>query len=239
MKNDKNPLGDRSRYLNPYTDFGFKKIFGEEECKELLISFLNSVIIQGSDPIVEVAYQQGVTLEERPEASNAVFEVCCRRKSGSGLFLLMQNASHPFVKDRSVLFLADVIRRMPLPRAPWDLRLQEVCLVAFMNYSFPGETAAGDYFHDIRLMEVSGDRVFYQKLKLIYLEMPRFDKRLGELWSMRDKWLYVLKNLPYLAEPPKALRGKVFELLFERADMTLCSEEELRAYRRSLMASWK
>ena len=152
---------------------------------------------------------------------------------------MMQNACHSFVKDRSVLYLSDGIRRLPEPRAPWDVRLQEVCLVAFMNYSFPDEGGPGDFFHEIRLMEVTRGRVFYEKLRLIYLEMPRFEKGLGELWTMRDKWLYVLKNLPYLAEPPKALRGNLFERLFERADLTRLSPEELRAYQRSLMAYWK
>ena len=239
MKNGKNLYADRSRYLNPYTDYGFRKIFGEEESKELLISFLNAVILQGGDPVVEVCYQPELPLQDRPRGSETFFGVRCRRRSGMGFYLLMQNACHSFVKDRSVLYLSDGIRRLPEPRAPWDVRLQEVCLVAFMNYSFPDEGGSGDFFHEIRLMEVTRGRVFYEKLRLIYLEIPRFEKGLGELWTMRDKWLYVLKNLPYLAEPPKALRGKVFERLFERADLTRLSPEELRAYQRSLMAYWK
>ena len=236
VKNDRNPWADRSRYLNPYTDYGFRKIFGEEECKELLISFLNSVIFQGGDPVVELTYQSKAPFPERPRGSEALFEAQCQRRSGNGFFLLMQNARHPFVKDRSVRYLSDGIRRLPEPRAPWDVRLQEVCLVAFMNYAFPDEGGPSDCLHEIKLMEGSRGRVFYEKLKLVYLEMPRFEKRLSELWTMRDKWLYVLKNLPYLAEPPKTLRGPIFERLFERADLTRLNPEELRAYHQSLMA---
>jgi dsDNA-specific endonuclease/ATPase MutS2 len=76
--------------------------------------------------------------------------------------------------------------------------------------------------------------VFYDKLKFIHVELPKFNKTVEELESRFDKWLFLLKHLPDLDNPPPGMDGEVFNLLFEIAELANLSRQEQRAYESSL-----
>lgn len=94
------------------------------------------------------------------------------------------------------------------------------------------QNAYQTYFKDRSLFY----RVFYDKLEFIYVEIAKFNKSLDELETLYDKWLFALKNLYKLNERPKALRDKVFDRLFEEAEIARFTKEELREYEASIMA---
>jgi predicted transposase/invertase (TIGR01784 family) len=77
-------------------------------------------------------------------------------------------------------------------------------------------------------------QVFYEKLKFIYLELPKFQKTINQLSNHFDKWLFLLKHLPDLEEPPLLLQENVFMQLFEVARITNFSQAEREAYESSL-----
>ena len=87
--------------------------------------------------------------------------------------------------------------------------------------------------HEVKLKDQNG-RVFYKKLTFVYLEMPHFTKTEDELETTYDKWLYVLKHLPYLDSKPKALQEKVFDQLFAVAEIAKFTPDEMNAYEQSL-----
>ncbi len=78
------------------------------------------------------------------------------------------------------------------------------------------------------------DKIFYDKLSFIFLEMPKFRKREEDLETMFDKWLYVLKNLPNLEKRLKRLQEKVFESVFKAAEIAKYTKEEAMQYEESL-----
>ena len=78
--------------------------------------------------------------------------------------------------------------------------------------------------------------MFYDKLTFIYLEMPKFTKTEAELSTMFDKWLYAIRNLPSLLERPRALYEKVFQRLFEAAEIAKFDRRERYEYEESLKA---
>ena len=78
--------------------------------------------------------------------------------------------------------------------------------------------------------------MFYHKLDFIYVEIAKFKKTEDELETLYDKWLYVLKNLSRLENRPKALVDKVFDRLFEEAEIARFTPTELREYEDSLKA---
>lgn len=211
----------RCRFINPYTDFGFHRFFGTEKNKELLMSFLSAIVTQPGNPVVEVCYL--------PEVSDAFLNVLCRRKSGESFVVMIQNAHHGFAKDLGV-------RHLFRGASPTFDRRQETCLLALTCQSFHTEQASQRYLHEVRLMSVEDNHVFYKPLKMVFVEMPKFEKRAEELRTMGDKWLFALKNLPFFGEIPKVLKSRVFEQLFEQADMTRFTLEERLAYQRSLTA---
>ena len=79
-------------------------------------------------------------------------------------------------------------------------------------------------------------KIFYDKLEFIYVEIAKFNKSLDELETLYDKWLYALKNLYKLTQRPKELCDKVFDRLFEEAEIAKFTPQEIREYEASKMA---
>ncbi len=214
-------------YVNPYTDFGFKYLFGTELNKDLLISFLNALLPEEQN-ITELTYlsteQFGPTARERKQ----VFDVYCRNQRGERFIVEMQNMTQEFFKDRSVFYATTPIRQQAC-RGDWDFHLNGVYTIAILNFCFDNKDDS--YFHhEVKLMDTHTKEVFYDKLTFIYLEMPKFRKTENELHSMFDKWLFVLKNLARLLERPAALQERIFTRLFEQARIANFSEQKREEY---------
>ena len=187
--------GIRDRYVNPYTDFGFKLLFGTDMNKELLISFLNS-LLHGREVIKDVTYLNAEHLGTQEYDRKAVFDVYCENEQGEKFLVEMQKGEQQFFKDRSVFYSTFPIREQA-KRGNWDYELKAVYTVGILNFVF--EDKDDEYFHhEVKLMDIYTKEVFYDKLTFVYLEMPKFNKREDELVTMFDKWLFVLRNLASL-----------------------------------------
>ena len=106
-------------------------------------------------------------------------------------------------------------------------------MVAVLDFVFD-EDESDKFRYNVKLTDIDTNKVFYDKLTFIYLEMPKFNKGLGELESHFDKWLYALKNMPSLDEVPDSLQEEVFLQLFRTAEIAQFSENEYQAYLDSL-----
>ena len=228
----------RERYINPYTDFGFKKLFGTEMNKDLLISFLNALFNNEDKQIEDVQYLNGENLGDGYGDRRSVFDVYCTASDGSQFIVEMQKAEQTYFKDRSVYYATTPIRQQA-PMGKWDYHLENVYTIGILNFEFPNNEYAPDsYRHEIKLKDVEDHHVFYDKLTFIYLEMPKFNKTEDELETMFDKWMFVLRNLSRLMERPVALQDRVFKKLFEQAEIAKYSVEERRQYEASQKEYW-
>ena len=90
--------------------------------------------------------------------------------------------------------------------------------------------------HHVQLCDTATHKVFYDKLEFIYVEIAKFNKTLGELETLYEKWLYALKNLYKLTQRPKELCDKVFDRLFEEAEIAKFTPQEIREYEASKKA---
>ena len=225
------------RYINPYTDFGFKKLFGTELNKDLLISFLNA-LFKDKLEITDLSYLNSEHLGEIIKDRNAVFDVYCELADGSRIIVEMQKAGQLYFKDRSIYYSTYPIREQG-PKGDWDFRLKDVYTVGILNFTFPdGEYPDDSMIHEIKLKDVEDNHVFYDKLTFVYLEMPKFNKKEDELVTMSDKWLFALSNLARLLERPKALQERIFTRLFEQAEVARFTPEERVEYVASKKAYW-
>ena len=228
----------RERYINPYTDFGFKKLFGTAMNKDLLISFLNALFNDEDKQIEDVQYLNGENLGDGYGDRRSVFDVYCTTSDGSQFIVEMQKAEQTYFKDRSVYYATTPIRQQA-PKGKWDYHLENVYTIGILNFEFPNNEYAPDsYRHEIKLKDVEDHHVFYDKLTFIYLEMPKFNKTEDELETMFDKWMFVLRNLSRLLERPAALQDRVFKKLFEQAEIAKYSVEERRQYEASQKEYW-
>lgn len=222
------------KYINPYTDFGFKKLFGTEMNKDLLISFLNAILGNGDVGITEVSYLNSEHLGDGYGDRRAVFDVYCQTESGAKFIVEMQKGEQRFFKDRSIYYATTPIREQA-PQGRWDYHLEDVYLVGVLDFVFPDEEYPKEiYRHEIKLKDVEDNHVFYDKLTFVYLEMPKFTKTEDELETMADKWMYAIRNLSRLLDRPKALQDRIFKKFFEQAEIARYSAEERRDYEESV-----
>ena len=207
------------RYISLLTDFGFKRIFGTAPNKELLICFLNS-LFDGKQVVKDVKYLNSEHLGEGYADRKAIFDVYCEGENGEKFIVEMQNAYQEFFKDRSLFYSTFPIREQAVKGSEWDFKLTHVYTVALLNFDMKESSFDADAIcHYVKLCDTATHRVFYEKLDFIYVEIAKFEKTEDELVTLYDKWLYVLKNLSTLSNRPKALRDKVFDRLFEEAEI--------------------
>ena len=226
---------DNQRYILPYTDFGFKHLFGSEPNKDLLISFLNA-LLQGEQVITDLTYLNNEHLGATQWERKAIFDVYCQNDKGEYFIVEMQNAYQKFFKDRSVFYSTFPIREQA-KQGDWDFELKAVYIVGLLNFVFDEDKDSTEYFHHhVKLMETTNKKVFYDKLTLIYLELPKFNKTEDELVTMMDKWMYVLKNVSRLLDKPASLQDRVFTRFFEAADIKKFTPEDVLQYEASLKA---
>ena len=224
------------KYISLLTDFGFKRIFGTDLNKDLLISFLNA-LFEGSHVITDVKYLNTEHLGDIHTERKAIFDVYCETENGEKFIVEMQNAFQEFFKDRSQFYSTFPIREQGVKGSDWDFHLNHVYTIALLNFDMHDPAFDRDQLsHTVKLCDTYTHKVFYDKLDFIYVEIAKFDKTVDELSTTFEKWLYVLKNLSRLDNQPQSLRDKVFDRLFTQAEIAKFNPRELREYEDSRKA---
>lgn len=221
----------QERYINPFTDFGFKKLFGSEPNKEFLIDFLNTLLPE-NHKIEDLSYTKNEHLGGSSLDRKAIFDLYCTAKDGSKFIVEIQKAKQNFFKDRSVYYATFPIQEQA-KRGVWDFRLAQVYTVGILDFEFQDGLSSDNVKTVVKLKDEDG-HVFYDKLTFIYLEMPKFEKKEEELESNYDKWLYVFKHLPNLQNRPSKLQERIFERFFRTAEVANFTPEERETYEDSL-----
>ena len=220
------------KYINPFTDFGFKKLFGTELNKDLLIAFLNDVILPESKKIQDLTYKSAEFMGQTESDRKAIFDLYCVSASGERFIVEMQKAKQNYFKDRSVYYASFPIQEQALKK-DWNYKLNEVYTVGILDFVFDSSKQNKEVRHIVKLKD-QNCQIFYDKLTFIYLEMPNFTKSENELETNYDKWLFALKNLPNLENRPIKLKERIFQRLFEAAEIAKYNPEEKIKYEQSV-----
>ena len=223
----------KAKYINPYTDFGFKKLFGEEGSKELLKDFLNE-LLPPKHKIQNLSLKPTERLPAISTERKVIFDIHCISESGSRFIVEMQKAKHNFFKDRAVFYSTFPIKEQA-ERGEWDFQLSPVYCVALLDFTFNKDKKEDEYLSNIQLKNQYCE-VFYDKLTFLFIEMPRFTKTENELKTHFDKWLYFLKNLEDFTEIPEILKEQIFIEGFHKAELASYDENERYLYEESLKA---
>jgi predicted transposase/invertase (TIGR01784 family) len=222
------------RYINPFTDYGFKKLFGEEPNKDLLLDFLNVLLKEEQGEIKDLTYLKSEHLGTTEVDRKAIFDLYCENEKGEKFIVELQKTKQNFFKDRTVYYSTFPIREQA-KRADWNYELKAVYTIAILDFVFDEDkNDPGKFRYDIKLTHTETKEVFYDKLTFIYLEMPKFNKTIEELETRFDKWLYVIRNLNRLDKVPDKLRERVFEKLFETTEIAKFTPDQIRSYEDSL-----
>lgn len=216
-------------YLNSLTDFGFKKLFGEEPHKDLLISFLNTLLPQHHQ-IADLQYTKNEYKVVTPLDRKAIFDLNCMSTTGVRFIVELQKVKQLYFKDRSIYYSTFRIQEQA-QRGGWDYKLAAVYTIGILDFIMDDQQHEVIYHAQLKDQL---NRVFYDKLSFIYLVLPRFNKTPDQLITLQDKWLYVFKHLHELDAIPSALNEEIFHRTFAIAQLSQFSPEERKAYEDSI-----
>ena len=231
------------KYINPFTDFGFKKLFGEEASKKSLMSFLND-LLPITNKITEITFMKNEQLGTLEERRKAVYDIFCKDEKGSQFIVEMQNAKQTYFKDRAVFYSTFPIQNQAI-KGEWDFKLSNVYCVGLLGFKISPSPdikeeviMKTEYLHDVKLKNQKNE-VFYDKLQYIFIEFPHFNKTEKELETNSthlEKWLYFMKNLDTLESIPVILKDEAFAEAFKTAELANMTNIQIEEYESSLKA---
>ncbi len=124
----------KSKYINPFTDFGFKKIFGEEASKPLLLDFLNALLPE-SGKIVDLTLKNSEQLAETEEKRRAVYDIYCENERGEKFIVELQKAKQNYFRERTIYYATFPIREQG-EKGDWDFNLKAVYCIGILDFTF-------------------------------------------------------------------------------------------------------
>jgi predicted transposase/invertase (TIGR01784 family) len=215
----------RERYINPFTDFGFGRIFGDESNKDIISDFLNELFGKVGVRIENIVSVRSEYLTSVKEVK-PIFDIYCENEKKQKTVIEIQKEKHDFFRNRNTFYSSFPIRDRII-RKDRISEFKDVYMIGIMDFVFKDS-----YRNEILISEteIYDDR----KLMFVCLHIPNFDKTEDELVTRFDKWLYVIRNFPKFGDCPQKLRDQIFEKLFEIADVERFNRKEMMAYEHSL-----
>ena len=223
----------KAKYIDLMVDWSFKRVFGTEVNKDILIEFLKVIFPQFA--ITDITYipteQLGIMEEDR----KAIFDVLCKTEDGKTFLVEMQRGAQEHFFERALYYTSfpimkqgkKAIAKEEEGAGPWDFSLDGVFFLGVLDFKYEQDEMTE---HRYQLLETKTLKRMTDKLEFVFVEVAKFNKREDELETDLDKWLYLLKNMSTLLERPAALRDRVFGRLFDVAEYARLDDEERKKY---------
>ena len=162
-----------------------------------------------------------------------IYDVYCEADGGDRIIVEMQYKGQSWFKERSIYYLSRAISRQGEPGKEWNYdQLKAVYIVSLLNFRM--DSISPDFRCDVGLMDLRRKVAFSDKMRLVFLQLPRFTKTVDECETLFDKLIYVLKNMDVLKRMPWLAQEAVFQKLASVADVASLTKKERMAYDESL-----
>ena len=222
-------VGNEGKYIDLMVDWSFKKIFGTEVNKDILIEFLKVIFPQYA--ISDITYVPTEQLGIMEDDRKAIFDVLCRTEDGKTFLVEMQRGYQKHFFERALFYTSFPIMKQGKKalaeeargNRPWDFSLDGVFFLGILNFKYEDDEMTE---HRYRLMEATSKKLMTDKLEFVFVEVEKFDKSEDELETDLDKWLYLLKNMSNLLKRPERLRDRIFTKLFDVAELAQLDDED-------------
>lgn len=215
------------RYIDPLSDWGFKRLFGTEMNKEFLVDFLGTIF--PDKRIRDITYLPTERLGLAAGDRNARFDVMCMDDNGDKFIVEIQLAYQKFFRERALYYSGMALHSQGVRGKRWDYGINGVYFVGLMNFRL-GDKSGGGLIRRYSIREDETGTLMTDKLRFVFIEIGRFDKKPEDLKTNQDKWFFVLKNLNRLLERPAALIDRIFLRFFEAAEVVSLTKDEKKQY---------
>ena len=218
------------QFADPKNDLAFKKIFGDENHKEILISFLNSVLdFKDEKEIVDITLTNPYQLPDIKELKETILDIKAKNANSEEFIVEMQKKNLGNFAKRSLYYTAKAyVQQLPSGKGKKDYeKLKKVYYIAIVNFEIFENK---NYISRHLIINQETTKQDLKDFEFTFVELPKFNKRLNELISTVDKWIYFIKNANDLTMIPKEFQKEPFKQAFEIATQTVWSQKELEIY---------
>jgi len=219
------------KFINPFTDVGFKIIFGQEFSKPQLLDFLNT-LLENERIITDLTFLDKEQMAIYDGDRSPIYDILCETDGGERIIVEMQNREHPNFKERMLYYASEAITRQGEKGNLWTYDIKAVYMIAFTNFTLNGYEKRLRI--DVGLTDLQQGKLFTDKMRMICLQMPCFTKEREECDNHFERWIYILKNMEILDRMPWAAQNAVFQRLADIAEVSKLNKEERLEYDHAL-----
>jgi len=191
------------RFLDVRTDYAFKKVFGSNENKPLLIKFLNSVIVFSNNAkIKDLTIEDPYNIPMLKGMKDSFVDVKAMLDNDTKVIIEMQVLNHQGFEKRVLYNMAKNYSTQLNKAEDYNL-LNPVIALSIVDFTMFKET--DKYITNFKLLEKDEFINYNDDIELIFIELPKFKKQLNELKTIQEKFIYFIKNSQNLSLIPKEL----------------------------------
>ncbi len=216
------------RFADPKNDLAFKKIFGDEKHKNILISFLNSVLdFNGDFEIKDVSLTNPYQKPIVKELKETILDIKAINKKGENFLVEMQKKDLGDFTKRSLYYTSKAYVEQ-LPKGGDYKRLKKVYFIGILDFNIFDSI---DYISRHLIINQETKSQDLDDFEFSFIELPKFNKNLNELKSILDKWIYFIKNAPDLELIPDEYENiEEFKDAFFIATQATWNKKEIEVY---------
>jgi len=212
-------------FINPKTDFAFKKIFGSQQSTDILISFLNAILYDGKDTIVELEILDPYQSSRIKGMKDSFLDVKARLHDRTTVIVEMQ-VLNVLGFEKRILYNAAKFYATQLDIGDDYTLLSPVIALTITDFEmFPQSSKVISSF---TLREKEEMTSYCDGFELVFIELPKFKKSLEALGSLSDKWIYFLRNANKLQSVPSSMEQEpAIQHAFRVAQQSQLTRDEL------------
>jgi len=220
------------KFVDVKNDIAFRKIFGNENRKETLISFLNAILdFHGDQRITQVIILNPYQLPKLKGGKVTIIDVKATDQAGRTYIVEMQVGDIDGFEKR-VLYYSSKSYSDQIKRADFYRKLRPVIFVGILDFE---HTQNKNYISRSQVRDIETGKQTIKDIEFTFIELPKFTKVLSELKTLTDKWVYFIKNAENLEVVPENVDDEGLKSAYEEANIHTWTQEELDAYEYAFM----
>ena len=227
------------QFIDVTTDFAFKKVFGSQQSKDILISFLNALLDFGDHPIVNLTIVDPYQAPQVATLKNTYVDIKAYLDNGTQVIIEMQVLNQSDF-DKRVLSNVAKAYSTQLEKGDKYVELNPTIGLTFTDFvMFTQKPLESQVITDFIFLERHHQIPYPEEMRLVFVELPKFNKKLRQLKGMADKWIYFVKNVGHLKSIPKTLANdKDIKQALSIANATRLTPKELELQDKKLRWRW-
>ena len=214
---NENVMSYKFKYADLLNDEVFKLVFGRESTKDVMIEFLNQVILDRRILDLEFIDKEMHPVER--DAKGTVYDMFCKTDDGSKIIVEVQRRKQPFYPERALYYSTFQIQRQVEAGAEYYDFLP-VYVVSILDFVMDDDPQSNAVRTAYRLYEDNSHKLLTDRVTFIFIELPKFTKTVDELdGNILEGMYFCFKNMPELESRPEVLDHHVFTKIFDVTEL--------------------